>query len=208
MKRKCEWCGKEYETDIYWLRFCSDECFQAYRYQKDTELRKCEYCGDLYHPKTWNQKYCCQKCFKEAKKIRRHENYLSNKEKCKRQAKEWTQNNKEKNRQIQKRYYQKRREKLPYLIKICPICGKEFKTRKSNKKYCSKECAHKQDIQLSKKFYWNHREEEIEKAKQRYREHKERPKYPCYRYHESRVARIPSKMCLNCNSERCRFDNG
>lgn len=104
MTKKCKYCGKEYETDLYWWTFCSDECYQAYRYQKDTYLRKCEICGELYHPIRGNQKYCSPKCREIAKRNNEHQYYLNHKEEIKNRTSQYSKDHPEVFRKSSKKY--------------------------------------------------------------------------------------------------------
>jgi predicted nucleic acid-binding Zn ribbon protein len=66
-----------------------------------------------------------------------------------------------------KRRYNK--ESNTPIIKICPICGKKFETLRRT--YCSEECskkAHKIYVkEISDQYYKDHREEIINKVKER-----------------------------------------
>lgn len=54
------------------------------------------------------------------------------------------------------------------MIKICPICGKEFATVYSNKKYCSPTCSHKANRALDKEYYKRNRERICERHRTYY----------------------------------------
>lgn len=57
--------------------------------------------------------------------------------------------------------------KDPFIYtKICPICGKEFKTDRTNRKYCSAECTVKSQ-RLSHKRYMSRRLKEEDRIGQR-----------------------------------------
>lgn len=77
------------------------------------------------------------------------------------------------------------------MIKKCAWCRQYFKPENWAIKYCSDECRK------------NARRKYLQEYRKKFQ--KQKKKYPCsiYRYEYL----IPTKLCLNCNSERCRFDN-
>ena len=80
----------------------------------------------------------------------------------------WKYTNPEKIKEYNKQYYLKKtkakREALrkikvkETIIKVCPICNKEFTTTSKRKKYCSKEChmqytlAHQKEYRKTKEY--------------------------------------------------------
>lgn len=114
MIKQCEWCGREYETDLYYLRFCSDECYQAYTEEKKSRLIKCEVCGELFHPGSSRAKYCCDECRKTAhdKQIKQwhkeHRKELNEKQRIKR--KKYPEQYKKYNRRSYLKHREERQE--------------------------------------------------------------------------------------------------
>lgn len=61
--KKCEWCGKEFETDRAIMRFCSHSCCNAYSANKTKEERICVICGKPFLTKKHkNAKTCSDTC--------------------------------------------------------------------------------------------------------------------------------------------------
>ena len=94
---------------------------------------------------------------------------------------------KEQSRQSYKR--NKKSENL-YSMKKCKQCGNLFKPKHWRIQYCSDECRKEAKQELRRKWYRN--------------KYQKKKPYPCYDYS---FYNIPTDMCLNCSSERCRFDN-
>lgn len=46
------------------------------------------------------------------------------------------------------------------MIKVCPVCGKEFETHDKRKKYCSRECARRAKFNQHNNWNKGKREEE------------------------------------------------
>lgn len=88
------------------------------------------------------------------------------------------------------------------MTKKCDYCGKEFERTGNYQKYCSPACR-------SKGYRQRNREYINEYARQYRKKHTSvKPKYPCYRYMEYNIFKIPDEWCLNCYAPKCRFDNG
>jgi crossover junction endodeoxyribonuclease RusA len=67
----CENCGNEYASYASWhgrRRFCSRECFSAWRLEQ--RLRKCQHCGDDFAPKNViaPPKFCSRACADAARR--------------------------------------------------------------------------------------------------------------------------------------------
>ena len=112
MIKQCKWCGKEYETNLYWWNFCCEECHDAYRDYKDHRLIECAICGRPFHPIRGNQRYCSPKCADIAQKRQHRKNYLDNREERINRTKEWCRNNKDKRKRYSKKYYENHKEQV------------------------------------------------------------------------------------------------
>lgn len=99
------------------------------------------------------------------------------------------------------------------MIKTCVVCGSEFTTNIKSKKYCSPECWQEGKRLNARKNYRKHRVEYLAKQKKWRKENpdymyrKKAPAviYPCKGY--SPDALIPLEICLNCNADKCRYEN-
>ena len=63
--KKCEYCGKEYTTVIYFQRFCSNVCKSAWRRKSriDDETRTCPICGKEFRVNKYSKKqFCSRSC--------------------------------------------------------------------------------------------------------------------------------------------------
>lgn len=58
--KKCEYCGKVFETDIPKDKWCSAEC--SFRAIRNKYKNTCEYCGKEFRSNRKNKKYCSQHC--------------------------------------------------------------------------------------------------------------------------------------------------
>lgn len=58
--KKCEYCGKVFETDIPKDKWCSAEC--SFRAIRNKYKNTCEYCGKDFRSNRKNKKYCSQHC--------------------------------------------------------------------------------------------------------------------------------------------------
>lgn len=65
--KKCEECGKEFETSPSLNeKYCDDECYRKNRQEKSqVKTTECNYCGDefSYHPKETEGKFCSRECY-------------------------------------------------------------------------------------------------------------------------------------------------
>lgn len=65
-KRKCKYCGKEFETDVHNKEFCCPE--HNYLYKRDIKTpiktKKCKHCGKEFQTRENRQVFCCDECRK------------------------------------------------------------------------------------------------------------------------------------------------
>lgn len=127
MKKICEYCGIEFETDNVNKRFCTRQCKeksskkrirQGIRYDNIEYNKICEYCGEEFVTKYYDQLYC-----NECKDIVQKERVRENSKKFREQNPEYL-----------KEYF--KTYQVPMYTKICKQCGIEFETRYKNKEYC------------------------------------------------------------------------
>jgi len=93
----------------------------------------CPVCGKEFRQNRKQQKYCCPGCYDIAKKRREAEYYKLHEQEYKDRQKA--------------RSAAKRSEQTPSqpIIKVCPVCGKEYEARRSNQEYCCRACWTKAD---------------------------------------------------------------
>lgn len=145
----------------------------------------CKYCGDNFTGRS-NQKYCSRECCQAADRDNKRINYVGKREKTCRQCGQPLPKFKTK--------FCSERCSLIYnnvildhgeLTKTCPVCGKEFKTWRSQKITCSEACSKKRD-QIK---YALDPEKERKKDRERYR-----AKHPdaktMEQIHEDHLARL------------------
>lgn len=107
-------------------------------------LKVCEICGkefEAFH----NKKCCSPECSKQKARL-----YCA----------QYQKTHREKISAYQRKYRAKVRKPKEKVLKVCPICGKEFEAL-HNKKYCSPECRHKSKNQYNRDRYWEIRGNEI-----------------------------------------------
>ena len=114
MKKKCEYCGAEFEASksTPGKRYCSTHCYDQQQ-KKQRRLRrlialsespiklKCVHCGCEFISENRKKQYCSEKCKAEAKAERRAE---------------------------------------PALVRECKNCGRSFNTRDAGAEFCSNRC--------------------------------------------------------------------
>ena len=123
----------------------------------------------------------CKYCGKEFEPRKKQQIYCSRS--C--NQKHWRENN----RDYSRLYRQEHREYF----------------REYSRKYYQK---HKKEIdERNKRFRDNNKERYAEYQRNYRRRGALKSGYPCSGFHESRLARIPDEMCLNCSAPKCRFDN-
>ena len=76
--------------------------------------------------------------------------------------------------------------------KTCPVCGKEFSTDLSYKKYCSDECRTERNRKASKEWYRNHKEEAKVMHAKWYSENRSKNKENCKRYYQKNREKLKS----------------
>ena len=111
MIRKCNFCGKEYETEFYWWRFCSDECYQAFIEEKNSRLIKCEICGKEFHPTSSRAKYCSNECRKTARDRQIKQWQKDHREQINEKQRKWRKDHPEQVKEYNCQNYQKHKEK-------------------------------------------------------------------------------------------------
>lgn len=70
MKKICSICGKEFNADFHYQKFCSKDCYkqsQSIRYWKLQEKRQkykkfCKLCGEIFYTTNNNKVYCSKNC--------------------------------------------------------------------------------------------------------------------------------------------------
>ena len=110
MKKTCEICGKEFETNLPNKKYCSPECrMRAFdetqrRYRikagilrPEKEIKECAYCGKAFTSRGSQHRFCSRKCQRASTRAQ------------------------------------------PRVLK-CAFCGKEFVAQASRHKYCSSKC--------------------------------------------------------------------
>lgn len=83
MKKTCVYCGKEFETNIKRVKYCSIGCRQERNKSKnklkEKMIKKCDICGKEFITNLKKQKYCSKECRKKAMHIKVLESYKKNK---------------------------------------------------------------------------------------------------------------------------------
>lgn len=82
-------------------------------------VKECRSCGRKFRTSVHNEAYCSDECRKKAENLR--------------------------DRIRRKKAAENRKPKEP-IVKVCEICGREFKTLVHNKAYCSDQCHRKAEI--------------------------------------------------------------
>lgn len=129
--KKCEVCGKEFKIKQTGRppKYCSEKCKRKKEHERIKEkrkiIKKCKWCGKTFEGNK-KQKYCSKECSNKAKL---HQTNERNK---------WRYANDEEYRKRHDEYDKEKRK----IIKICPICGREFEGN-GRLKYCSLECREK-----------------------------------------------------------------
>ena len=142
----CIQCGKSFETHICHLeagrsKFCSRECYGAFKHISGTKTIICEQCGKEFERiKYMNQRFCSRKCSGKAGRTRQLV-------KCLNCGKEFysvparLNDGKDSccSRECALEYKKRLRPKV-----VCENCGKHFTTFPStpNRKFCSNSCKH------------------------------------------------------------------
>lgn len=181
MKKKCKWCGTEFELKSPAQIYCSKDCLRQVRslenkkYYQDNKdwykeyhkkyykehhpkrhiTKKCPVCGEEFEPSKNYQKYCSPKC-------RRKYHYQRNREKILAQQRQHYKDNRDYIKAYKKKYYQDHKE-------------------------------------YYKKYFKEYRERHKQIKNQG-------TKYPCSQYPPSKAEYIPDNLCLNCNAQSCRFE--
>ena len=159
MVYKCSHCGKEFDGHKRNVtnRFCSLECYNEYRKQEYTKkfnlvfgdnfeivafeekniVIKCKTCNAVFYrclKQIWSKGVKCLTCAKREQEQRNE---------IKAHIKERQRAIQSLIRTLRKRVTQLNREqekKDRLITKVCPVCGKEFRTIYDTQKYCSKQC--------------------------------------------------------------------
>ena len=142
---KCERCGKEFKVKRDRTRFCSAECYEAYRPRRP--LVKCISCGKEFYGQIYRQsKYCSMEC-RNKDWHNAHANDCRLSDDKKRQTRE----NKERarmerrmiallKRSIKQRTSELKKLKAQPIIHVCKECGIEFQAKSKTNVYCSRVC--------------------------------------------------------------------
>ena len=203
--RTCPICKKKFKTTKYNQKYCSIECqgiamvqthkkaLRSYLDKKITErneirqntTRVCPICNKEFTPLESHQKYCSNECALEGGKI---------------VQKKSRQNRKEQLRAyLRKRYHEKIKPNKEVIVKVCPICNKEFKPEKSsNQVYCSDKCKHEGIIRANKKYA----QSEKGKLARKNFEQSEKGKAKAKRYRESEKGKKAMKKFLHSEKGR------
>ena len=156
-KKVCPICKKKFKTTRHNKIYCSAECtliannnahkkaMKKYTDKKISERKEinqntvkvCPICNKEFTPLDSHQKYCSDECKKEGGRIVQKQSRQNRKE----QVREY----------LKKRYHEiykdklkaKRKEATQSMVKVCPICNKEFNPSHASQKYCSEECVEK-----------------------------------------------------------------
>lgn len=163
---KCPVCSKLFSHKERNSIFCSDRCQEIYKANKAEEdkkngkgpvKKKCEFCGKEFETTYSNKKFCSSKCRKKA--YAKKESDLKRKFKPEKNPEKEADKdidlNKDpgsnkitessKNEEVLKSPKEIKKSENPKdikvkKVKICALCGKEFETLDSRKKYCCYEC--------------------------------------------------------------------
>lgn len=163
IKKKCEYCGKEFEVKNSRAnaRFCSVECYLNHKKDNGIIVNKCKCCGREFESKTSSKRiFCSRTCYN---KYYNGDNVYWNKKDrvrivCKYCNKEEyvTKSRAKKYKYCSKECESKARtiplEKRNLEKRTCPICGNDFIVKKSSSKRrvcCSRKCS----IEYKKKMY-------------------------------------------------------
>ena len=67
----CDYCGKEFVSKPNFKgerRFCSEECGDKWKHEKDYEIRICSECGKEFNVYKYSKtKYCSRECVEKAR---------------------------------------------------------------------------------------------------------------------------------------------
>lgn len=110
---------------------------------------QCEYCGKEFERRSKRgavPKYCSRECCRSADRDNKRIQYVGKREKVCRQCGKELPKNKTRfcSEDCKQRYNHIKAGRIQHdeiLKKICPVCGKEFETWKSQQMTCSKECS-------------------------------------------------------------------
>lgn len=75
-KRKCAWCGKDFESKYFNTKYCSIECRELNKKMNGTDFSKypipknCKVCGKKFMANSTGTKYCSDDCRELAMKKR------------------------------------------------------------------------------------------------------------------------------------------
>ena len=121
---------------------------------------KCEYCGkEFERPSSRGRapQYCTSECRRSADRDNKRIQYSGKREKVCRQCGKELPKNKTRfcSNECKNRYHHVMDGRIHHkeiLKKICPVCGKEFKTWKSQKLTCSPECHRKRQQRIKDNY--------------------------------------------------------
>lgn len=169
MIKKCEICGKEFETTNFNKKYCSPECAKQGLKIRDARrrgadiIKDCPICGERFEigKNGALTKYCSQGCADEARRIRNRDRWRDDKGLSAEEVR-------------------------------CEQCGKTISGRRIGSKFCSEECRSKA-IYESRRERHGHtpmREHKEKLARQRAETKK--------RIEKERKAKIKTKECAEC----------
>lgn len=113
-----------------------------YKEKLDIITSICLNCSVNFETTNKSKKYCSIKCCNEYNKKNRKDPRAKNRKKqCQYCNKEFIDNTKfNKLKYCSKKCHELWMKENPRHTKICPVCGKEYKSNRKEQKYCSKEC--------------------------------------------------------------------
>lgn len=146
MKRKCEKCGSEFETNNENKRFCTERCRHRAEFKRRYDrtigctIKRCVICGNDFAPYKASVT-CSKECsIKNRSRLVRKWNAIQNPIASEKRRKECESDpvycaRKEARRIKQSIIY----EKL-YVFKLCETCNAEYIANNLSDKYCSNKC--------------------------------------------------------------------
>ncbi len=155
-KSICEWCGRVFTTNNKHQKFCSRECTGLSKRGRTEYEKACEYCGTTFRTIDPKVKYCSSTCGS-----RKHADDIRGEYFCEFCGKPRYSDHPNRNRFCSKECaikhkaelftpikLERQRQREEALHKVCPNCGKEFRAKQLNQKYCSPECVYDYHLRL------------------------------------------------------------
>lgn len=168
MKKTCELCGKEFETNLPHKKYCSLECYHEAHLISESlrrrqngaralEVKECAFCGKEFQQRASNQKYCSIECSNKAQN-KRHVFGLVTPCKvvqcafCGKEFQQKVPHQKYCSENCRAAAYTPRTGKVKFDKKICPVCGKEFEPHHVNQIYCNAGCQERRAKERAKEW--------------------------------------------------------